>query len=339
LDSEPVRTFLGVDGGGTKTDFLLIDESGRVLATRRAGSAYYLEIGADALQRMLVAGIKDTLGEAAVSPADLTYAFMGLPAYGEDGALLARFDRIASELLPTERCRCANDVVCGWAGALAGHDGINIVAGTGSIAYGEFASRSARAGGWGELFGDEGSAYWVAREALNLFSRMSDGRLQRGPLYDLVREHFRVRDDLDVCAALYGPPPLTRSEVAALAPLVARAVRGGDVAALRIFEAAARELAAVVHAVRDELAVPPQVSLPVSYSGGMFQLDNLVLPLLQAALLTGGRQYEFAAPRLSPGAGAALYAAKLAGAPLTEEAVHQLMRTHAAFPVAPIHSK
>jgi N-acetylglucosamine kinase-like BadF-type ATPase len=327
-----VRTFLGVDGGGTKTDFLLIDESGRVLATRRAGSAYYLEIGADALQRMLVAGIEETLAEASVSRGELTYAFIGLPAYGEDSALLARFDRIASAVLPAERCRSANDVVCGWAGALAGHDGINIVAGTGSIAYGEFASRSARAGGWGELFSDEGSAYWVARGALNLFSRMSDGRVQRAPLYDLVREHFRVRDDLDVCAAVYGPPPLTRSELAALAPLAARAARAGDVAALRLFEAAAHELAAIVHAVRDKLAVPPQVPLPVSYSGGMFQLDNAVPALLQAALRSGDRQYEFAAPRLSPSAGAALYAAKLAGTPLSLEAVDQLMRTHAASP-------
>ena len=74
------------------------------------------------------------------------------------------------------RYRCGNDAVCGWAGALAGEDGINIVAGTGSIGYGEFEGRAARAGGWGELFSDEGSAHWIAREALSLFSRMSDGR-------------------------------------------------------------------------------------------------------------------------------------------------------------------
>ena len=307
-----MRTFLGVDGGGTKTDFVLIDEWGRVLATRRTGSAYYPEIGVDALQRMLVAGIQDTVGEAAVSRADLTYAFIGLPSYGEDSALLSRLDRIATEILPIERYRCGNDVICGWAGALAGHDGINIVAGTGSIAYGEFESRSARAGGWGELFSDEGSAHWVAREGLNLFSRMSDGRAPRGPLHVMVRERFGVRDDLDVCAALYGPPPLARSEFAALAPIVAQAARAGDVAAHRIFESAAHELAAIVHAVRDKLAVPPHVPLPMSYSGGMFQLDNLMLPLLQAALGRGERRYGFAGPRLSPSAGAALYAAKLA---------------------------
>ena len=94
---------------------------------------------------------------------------------------------------------------------MAGRDGVNIVAGTGSIGYGEFEGRSARAGGWGELFGDEGSAYWVARQALTLFSQMSDARADQGPLYELLRQHFKVGNDLDVCAAVYGPPPMSRS--------------------------------------------------------------------------------------------------------------------------------
>jgi N-acetylglucosamine kinase-like BadF-type ATPase len=310
-----VNAFLGVDGGGSKTDFLLIDESGRVLAERREGSAYYLETGADALEHMLGSGIHATLAQASVSPADVAYAVFGLPAYGEDSARLSRLDRIAASILPVERYRCVNDMVCGWAGALAGCDGISIVAGTGSIAYGEFQGRSARAGGWGEQFSDEGSAYWVVREALNLFSRMSDGRAARAPLYDLIREHFQLRGDLDVCAAVYGP----------------RAAGAGDGAAYGIFETAARELAAIVHAVRDALAVPQRTLLPVSYSGGMFQLDNLLMPMLRAALETGGRQYEFAKPRLSPSAGAALYAAKLAARPLTPEALTELARTHEAF--------
>ena len=329
-----MRTFLGVDGGGTKTDFLLIDETGRVLATRREGSAYYLEIGLEALQSMLTAGIKDLLQSAGVAPAS-TFAFLGLPAYGENRALLGSLDRIVADVLPLECCRCGNDVICGWAGALAGGDGINIVAGTGSIAYGEIASCSARAGGWGELFSDEGSAYWVAREALTLFSRMSDGRISRGPLYALVRDHFGVSADLEVCAAVYGPPPLTRSEVSALAPIAATAARAGDLATRRIFETAAQELASIVHAVRDNLEVPPQQCVPLSYSGGMCRADNLILPLLKTALQATPRQYDFAAPRLSPIAGAVLYAAKLAGAPLKSDAIAQLSRTHAAFRDAP----
>ena len=224
-----MRTYLGVDGGGTKTDFLLIDESGRELAARREGSAYYPQTGLEALQAMLRQGIGATLAQASVLPAELTFACIGLPAYGEDSDLTIRLDAIAAEVLPRQRyAHVVNDMVCGWAAALAGCDGINIVAGTGSIVYGEFQTRSARAGGWGELFSDEGSAYWIAREGLKLFSRMSDGRTDGGPLADLMREHFRLRTDLDVCAAVYGPPPMARSEIAALATIVTRAVRAGD---------------------------------------------------------------------------------------------------------------
>ena len=319
-----MKTFLGVDGGGTKTDFLLIDATGAVLASHRGGSAYYLESGMDALRAMVSGGIQATLQKAGIVAPDLEFAFLGLPAYGEDRALLPRLDTIAGDVLPVGRYRCDNDVVCGWAGALAAGDGINIVAGTGSIAYGEFQGRAARAGGWGELFSDEGSAYWLAREGLTLFSRMSDGRAPKAALYGLIREHFKLDVDLDICAAVYGPPPLTRSGLAALAPLVARAARQGDAGAHLLFEQAAQELSAVIHATRDQLNVLPETPLPVSYSGGLFRLEGLLTPLLEAALRAGRRRYEFVAPRLSPVAGAALYAAKLAGATLSEESVRAL---------------
>ncbi|HWG69181.1 MAG TPA: BadF/BadG/BcrA/BcrD ATPase family protein [Steroidobacteraceae bacterium] len=330
--------FLGIDGGGTKSDFLLIDALGKVLAAHREGSAYYPQIGVEALRAMLERGIRATLMQASVPAAEVAFTCIGLPAYGEDSALIGCLDEIASGILPRQRYACVNDMVCGWAAALACRDGINIVAGTGSIGYGEFESRRARGGGWGELFSDEGSAYWIAREGLTLFSRMSDGRADRAPLLDLMRGHFRLRTDLDVCAAVYGPPPMTRSEIAALAPIVARAARAGDMPALRIFEMAAAELAAIVHAVRDKLAVPPLLPLPVSYSGGMFQADSLLTPLLEQALRRSGRHYAFAAPKASPRAGAALYAAKLGGEPLTLQAVAQLTRTHGADLLEDVHS-
>jgi len=224
-------------------------------------------------------------------------------------------------------------MVCGWAGALAGQDGINIVAGTGSIAYGEFETRSARAGGWGQLYSDEGSAYWIAREGLALFSRMSDGRAPKAALYELIRERFQLRADHDLCAAIYGPPALARSELAALAPLVARAARAGDAGARKLFEQAAKELAEIVDAVRDQLHVPLRLPLPVSYSGGMFRLEGLLQPLLEKALGAGERSYEFVEPRLTPAAGAALYAAKLGGALLASESVSELVRRLGSGPV------
>ena len=178
--------YLGMDGGGTKTAFVLIDRHGTIRATHRGGCAFYLEVGMEAVRALIHDGLHAVLRTAGIGAAELDYAFFGLPLYGEDERT-AELDRLPEGALPSGRYACGNDMVCGWAGSLAGQDGINVVAGTGSICYGEYAGRTARCGGVGELFSDEGSAYWIARSGLNLFSRMSDGRSARGPLYDLLR--------------------------------------------------------------------------------------------------------------------------------------------------------
>jgi len=319
-----VKTYLGVDGGGSKTRFLLIDEEGKVLGAHAAGPAYHLEIGLEALERMLAQGIKRTLQEGGIATTGVTFAFLGLPAYGEDRGVQAKLDDAPAAALPRGSYRCGNDMVCGWAGALAGADGINIVAGTGSIAYGEYAGRSARAGGWGELFGDEGSAYWLARAGLQLFSRMSDGRSPHGALHGILRRHFALEDDLDLCAALYGKSTSQRSQLAQLSRLVAEAASAGDAEARALFARAITELADMVDAVRDRLLVPAELDVPLSYSGGLFQLRELLLAPFEAALNIRARKYRLAAARLPPDAGAALYAAKLAGAPLAARSIAAL---------------
>jgi N-acetylglucosamine kinase-like BadF-type ATPase len=215
-------------------------------------------------------------------------------------------------------------MVCAWAGSLAGADGINIVAGTGSGAYGEHRGKSARAGGWGELFGDEGSAYWIAVQGLNAFTRMSDGRLPRGPLYELFRSSLALTHDLDLCAKAMNAH--TRTRLAALAELVTRAAQDGDKVAARIFEDAARELAGIVGAVRHALELEAGDRVPLSYSGGVFNAQTLILEPLQRALAADAR-YELRAPVLSPSLGAAIYAARLADEPLSAAAIGRLART------------
>ena len=319
-----MKTYLGVDGGGSKTRFLLIDEEGKVLGAHTDGPAYHLEIGLVPLERMLEDGIERTLQQGGIAAAAVTFAFLGLPAYGEDRAVQAKLDAAPAAALPNGRYRCGNDMVCGWAGALAGAEGINIVAGTGSIAYGEYAGRSARAGGWGELFSDEGSAYWLAREGLRLFSRMSDGRSPRGPLHGILRRHFALEDDLDLCAAIYGKSASERSQLAQLSRPVAEAAHAGDAEARALFARAVAELADIVDAVRDRLQVPAGLDLPLTYSGGLFQLRELLLAPFEAALKSRSRRYRLAAARLPPDAGAALYAARLAGAPLAASSIAAL---------------
>ncbi len=325
-----MNTFLGVEGGGSVTEFVLIDETGQLRARHREGCAYYLETGMDELRALLARGLKAVSEQAQLPLSLLTYAFLGLPAYGEDQKMLKHLDAAPQPSLSEGRYCCGNDMVCGWAGALACQDGINFVASTGSIAYGEYRNRRGRAGGWGELFGDEGSEYWVARQGLIAFARMSDLRSPKGPLYDLLKQHLDIKHDLDLCAAIYGDGKGARSVIASLAPVVAAAARQGDEAAKRIFETGAEEMAATVGAARECLNVLPDTLLPVSYSGSMFTLDDLVREPFERALGRLPGRFQFVVPRLSPSAGAALYAAKMHGTPLKSAAIAALQQSFAA---------
>lgn len=316
-----MNTFLGVNGGGITTEFVLIDANGKILARHQDGPAYYLETGLDALKELLGRGIKAVASSSSMQSTQIAYGFIGLPAYGEDGKIIDKLDTAPRPALSEARYRVGNDMTCSWAGALACEDGINIFAGTGSIAYGEYRGRRARAGGWGELFSDEASAYWITREALNVFSRMSDGRMSKGPLHAVLKKHFRIINNLDICAAIYGQGPAARSDIAKLAPLVAQAAREGDAAARQIYVNGAEELAAMVGAVTQWLEIPANEPLAVSYTGTMFKEADLLLAPFKEALARRAPTYRVVAPRLSPAVGAALYAAKLNGTPLVATAL------------------
>jgi N-acetylglucosamine kinase-like BadF-type ATPase len=319
-----MSAFLGVDGGGSKTSFLLIDGGGQILARHIEGSAYHPEVGVDGVRALFANGCAAIVASAGKRLSDIDFAFFGIPAYGEDSRLQATLDALPSGPLSSTRYHCGNDMVCAWSGSLAGQDGLNVVAGTGSIVYGEYHGRRARAGGWGELFSDEGSAHWIAREGLSLFSRMSDGRNTRGKLYELVRAHFRLDDDLDICAAIYGAEAMQRSQFSQLAKLVTTAALAGDELARQIFVCGAGELAAMIDAARSRLEAPEALLLPVSYAGSVFQTQELCLMPLRQQLAQSRFAYELVPPRLPPDAGAALYAARLGGHALRREALEFL---------------
>ena len=315
---------LGVDGGGTKTDFVLIDRDGRVTAQHREAGAYHLQIGVDGLREVISRGLATVFDKLSISGDAIEHAFFGLPAYGEDNSVQPLLDAIPADFLGHRRYRCGNDMVSTWAGSLGGEDGIGIVAGTGSIGYGERAGRSARAGGWGEQFSDEGSAYWIATLGLNAFSRMADGRTPRGPLHGILVRAFGLTDDLELCAYLAAGEGSSRDRIASFCPLVAQAADAGDEQALAIFEAAGRELAAIAAAVRTALGFRPGERVPLSYSGGVFETGDKILTPFRRSLLKHSEDFDLRKPLLPPGAGAALYAARDSGRPLDASAIARL---------------
>jgi len=310
---------LGVDGGGTKTEFVLVDAEGRVRATHQGGSGYYIQIGFDGLHDLLAEGVRAVLAQVSGTPADIDYAFFGLPAHGEDSTAEPMLDVVPEAVLGHRRYRCGNDVICGWAGSLGGADGIHIVAGTGSIGYGEHAGKSARGGGWGEVFSDEGSAYWIAISGLNAFSRMADGRLARGPLYDIFRQAFDLKNDLDICGDVFGREAPSRDRIAAMSRLVSQSAEAGDRVALKIFDSAGYELAAIVDAIRLRLGYAPDEPVALSYSGGVFRCGAVILDPFRQHLGAFSSVYDLRKPLHAPGIGSVLYAARLYGRPFRPE--------------------
>jgi N-acetylglucosamine kinase-like BadF-type ATPase len=316
-DPSQTDVFLGVDGGGTKTAFALLTGDGELLATALAPSCYYLGQSIDLVEEVLRAGIESVRAD----PATITHAFFGLPGYGEVSGDLETLRAIPARVLGHDRYGCDNDTVAGWAGSLGAVDGVNVVAGTGSITYGQHNGRGLRVGGWGELFDDEGSAYWIAIRGLSAFARMSDGRLPTGPLRGRMTAHLDLAADLDLVDVVLHRWQGDRAKIAALAPVVVAAAADGDTVCADILHEAGKALAGLVKATIAQLGYAPDEVVPVSWSGGVF--DSVEV---RTAFHThvADAPVDLREPMLSPALGAALYAAHLSGRPLTTEAVEGL---------------
>jgi N-acetylglucosamine kinase-like BadF-type ATPase len=302
--------YLGVDGGGTKTEFVCIDAAGTVVARAVTGTTYHLEVGLEEAVSRLQQGVTAICSQLDIGPDALAFVFFGLPAYGEDSVIDPQLHAACQSLLRHDRYACGNDMVCGWAGSLGCEDGINIVAGTGSIGYGEREGKGARAGGWGEVFGDEGSAYWIAIQGLALFSRMSDGRAPKDVLHGRIVEALSLGDDLDLCQRIMGPGAMGRGQIAGLAGLVSRAAAEGDTGAQAILASAARELAELAVGLRAVLCFPVGERVPLSWSGGVLSQEPMVRDAF-AHIVEQSGLFALTEPRHAPGYGAALYSRQL----------------------------
>ena len=231
-----MKLLLGVDGGGTKTAFLLTDQTGRTLAEDTAPGSSYKQIGIDPVAKQLLSGAKRCLDAAGAPWEALAGVCLGLPCLGEsaegDSALLTSLRRAFS----TVALLNVNDAEVGFSGSLAGDEGVNIVAGTGSIAFGRNSrGETARCGGWSEFFGDEGSCYWAGRRTMELFSKEADGRLPKNALYEIIRMEFSLAEDFAFIDLMERAFLSSRRKVASLQPLLERAARAGDAAAAEIY--------------------------------------------------------------------------------------------------------
>jgi N-acetylglucosamine kinase-like BadF-type ATPase len=180
------------------------------------------------------------------------------------------------ELLETDHLIVTHDAAIALAGATSGEPGIIVIAGTGSMAFGQNArGETARAGGWGYIFGDEGGAFDIVRQALRAVLREHEGWGARTALTPALIEATGAEDANAMLHAFYGPE-WPRARVADLARTVSRIAEEGDPIALRLLHQAAQELALLAGSVRWQLwsEGEPKPVL-VSWSGGVFESASL----------------------------------------------------------------
>ena len=194
-----MKYYIGIDGGGSKTIFAISTEDGNILGTVKVGSAFYKQIGEAGVLELIRNGVKKVCDFAEGDKTEIASICFGMPAWGESPVNDKIIEEKILNTFPEWNIHIVNDCEVGWAGSLLTVPGINIVAGTGSIAFGKNESgETARCGGWSEWFGDEGSGYWLGVKCVQLFSRQSDGRDERGPLYEIVKDELNLSVDEEI---------------------------------------------------------------------------------------------------------------------------------------------
>jgi len=305
---------IGVDGGASHTACWVADESGRVRGRGEAGPCNLGSVGAEAAEANLGAAVRAATVQAGTRPQDVAAACFGVAGFDRPADRAALME-IVRRLGFTGPFRLENDAVVAWAGATRARPGVVVVAGTGSIAYGRVGDgRSARAGGWGPLFGDEGSGFDLGKRAVAAALAAADGRGPATALSPLIVRSLGLAEVEDAVAALrwHQADP---AKVATLAPLVQRAAENGDGVALDIIAGAAQALAEMAGAVLARLGLRPAGAV-VAAGGGLLLEPAPLRRALDAALRRRGVSGGLQMPLLSPTAGALLLAwAALGGNP------------------------
>jgi N-acetylglucosamine kinase-like BadF-type ATPase len=302
------RVFLGVDGGQSGTTALIGDEAGRVLGMGRGGPCNHVKGpgGRDKFVSAISGCVREACMQAGFGPAHREFhaACMGFSGGPADKQALVE------QMFAIEKLTVTTDALIALSGATGGGPGIITIAGTGSIAYGRNAGgRTARAGGWGYLFGDEGGGFDITRQALRAVLRHDEGWGPATALREALLNATGAANP-DELVHLFYTSDFPRPRIAGFSKLVDAAAAAGDAVSAEILHSAAQSLATIAAAVRRQL-FPDGGAAPVAAIGGVFRSGRLHERFRMLVELDGGATVIH--PRFGPAAGALLEAYQLAG--------------------------
>ncbi len=272
---------IGIDGGGSRARARLANARGETLGAGDAGACNPQAVGFENAQREIRAAIQRAFDAAKVAKQLVAAACLGIGGVerADERALMREWAR--AEIAP--RVEILNDAEIVLAAGTPENWGIALIAGTGSIAWGKTrAGKFARAGGWGYLIGDEGSAFDLSREALRAVTRATDGRGEPTRLAEKILQFWKLQTPPELIPRVYrsGMKP---ADLAQIAPLVMDAADEGDPVARELIARAGQELAAAIIAVARALNIAEK-EIPLALAGGLLLNAGSLRAQLLAAL-------------------------------------------------------
>jgi N-acetylglucosamine kinase-like BadF-type ATPase len=301
----------GIDGGGTHTVALLADAAtGAILGRGTAGPSNIQAVGVNSALKELNAAATAAFANAKLDRVKVAAACLGLAGVDlNEGLDIIR--GWADSVSLCDRITVANDATLLFAAGTPEGWGLAIIAGTGSIAFTlDRNGKDGRAGGWGFLLGDEGSAFMIALSGLRAACRAADRAGPATQLVDRFLQSLGSRDPRDFIPAVYRGV-WDRAAIAGLAPIVVEAAEAGDAVAHGIVVHQVTELARTANAAIEANGLP-KLALPVAVAGGLIVKNAFYRGLFVEALRGFGVHPGVVNPVEEPALGAVTLARKLA---------------------------
>ena len=312
------KVYIGLDGGGTKTVGLICNQDGVILSKSVVGSTN-VKSRAEKDVRMAIHQVISEL-MFGVKEGELGGVFVST-AGGDREEDQLRWKKWLTEVLPgfTGGLEVRNDAYGALASGTFSMEGTVLIAGTGSIAYTLDTSGSRRVGGWGYLFGDEGSGYDIGQNALRTATMMHDGRAIVDETFCReILSFLKLKSTPEIITAIY-EDPYARMKIASVAEVVIGLAKKQNQTALRLVQHAYQKLSGLIDAIEVQ-------SGRLVVCGGLMQSPFFRNGFLEEVRESGISNVYF--PTLSPAVGACICALISNGEPITEERKANLLSSY-----------
>ncbi|MEP6849453.1 MAG: BadF/BadG/BcrA/BcrD ATPase family protein [Acidobacteriota bacterium] len=298
--------FLGIDGGGTKTNAALMNAAEEVIAEGTSGPSNPLRVGVETAVSNISKALEAACDEGGLSRGDIVAATLGLAGVRRQDIK----ERVRESFVKRFGIRpvtIVTDAEIALYGTTLGKPGLVVIAGTGSICLGKNEKGTlAISGGWGPLAGDEGGGVGIAQAALHRIAKASDGRGVPTALSEQASEYFRASGPENLIVAIYSPQ-VDNTRIAGFARMVVETALKGDKIAVEILHDAGCELGVAAVAVLKQLKLDRQKT-PIGCVGGIFHAGRLLTKPMLETIHKAAPKAFLTEPLMRPSHAAALMA-------------------------------